>query len=73
MSAHVFHSDDHGGYFHAMGEAFNNHAFRWIEDHHPAKHVVTTKKAAMDDGKPAELVRTFNAVPDDFGNLVEVA
>lgn len=31
-----------------------------------------TTKPALDDGKPARLVRVFPTVTDDFGNLVEV-
>lgn len=70
MSAHIFHSNN-GGYYSASCPEFDNHAFRWIGEH-CAKHTVTTKKPAMDEGKPAQLVRTFEAVTDDFGNLVEV-
>lgn len=38
----------------------------------PGTHRVRTEKSALDDGRPATLVRRFNAVVDDFGTLVEV-
>lgn len=71
MRAHVFHSDN-GGYGSASGNGFNHCYFRWHPSIRPSIHLVTTRKAAIDEGKPAELVRTFKAVTDDFGTLVEV-
>lgn len=71
MRARVFHSDN-GGYGNASGDGFDHSHFRWHPSIRPGVHSVTTRKAATDEGKQAELVRTFEAVVDDFGNLVEV-
>ncbi len=68
----VWHNDD-GGYYCAMMDGLDAHAFRWHKSLRPGVHIVTTRKAALDDGRPAQLVRSFDAVVDDFGDLVEVA
>lgn len=73
---HVRHDDTISGYFTAFclqdPPSFDHHGFRWHESMRPGVWHVRTSKAAVDDGKPARLVRSFNAVVDDFGTLVEV-
>jgi hypothetical protein len=46
---------------------------RWGVHQRPDVYRCTTSKDAMDDGKAAKLERRFEAVPDDFGTLVEVS
>lgn len=45
---------------------------RWCKYGRPGHYSMNTEKPATDDGRPARLCRTFDAVIDDFGTLVEV-
>lgn len=65
-------ASDNAGYCGFNSPAINSHYFRWHKSCRDGVYDVTTKKAALDEGRPAELVRTFSAVADDFGQLVEV-
>jgi len=69
--SHCFAHTD-AGYLYASTPRINAHYFRWHRSCRPGVYDVTTRKKALDDGKPAELVRNFIAVCDDFGTLVEV-
>lgn len=70
---HVHQSPHNGGYYRVYGGAVDSCAFRWHRDCRSDVYSVHTEKPAMDEGKPAKLVRSFDAVCDDFGTLVEVA
>ena len=59
------------GYFNCEAEGREVFGFRHTAQQ-PMSWFLCSKKPAIDEGMPAELVRWFPAVPDDFGTLVEV-
>jgi len=67
----VWHNDE-SGYYAAVRDGLAAHAFRWHKSCRPGIYDVNTQKNVLDEGKPAKLVRNFDAVVDDFGTLVEV-
>lgn len=69
--SHCF-ANNNAGHLFASTPTIVASSFRWHSCGRPGVYDVTTRKAATDEGKPAELVRTFDAVVDDFGTLVEV-
>lgn len=63
-----------GGYFCSyVGDAAHKHGFRHSgRANFSGVWCRTSERPALDEGRPATLVREFSAVTDDFGTLVEV-